>query len=66
MVCKLMCRDEIVSGMSRRTRRLTLGLLQGRTQSELAAAEGISQSAVSQNLQRGGSFAIVASAESFG
>ncbi|MEJ7635308.1 SatD family protein [Aeromicrobium sp.] len=59
----LMCRDEIVSGMSDRTRRLALGLLRGRTQVELAQIEGISQSAVSQNLQRGGAFALLGSTE---
>jgi hypothetical protein len=59
----LLCRDEIVSGMNDRTRRLTLGLLGGRTQVELAQSEGISQSAVSQNLQRGGAFALLGSAE---
>lgn len=59
----LMCRDEIVSGMNDRSRRLALGLLKGRTQVELANAEGISQSAVSQNLQRNGALALLGSAE---
>lgn len=54
----LLCRDEIVSGMNERSRRLTLGLLAGRTQVELAEAENISQSAVSQNLQRSGAHAL--------
>jgi hypothetical protein len=59
----LMCRDEIVSGMNDRSRRLALGLLRGRTQVELAKAEDISQSAVSQNLQRNGAFALLGSIE---
>jgi hypothetical protein len=59
----LMCRDEIVSGMNDRSRRLALGLLRGRTQVELAKSEDISQSAVSQNLQRSGAFALVGGAE---
>jgi hypothetical protein len=59
----LMCRDEIVSGMNDRSRRLALGLLKGRTQVELARAEDISQSAVSQNLQRNGAFALLGSSE---
>jgi hypothetical protein len=59
----LMCRDEIVSGMNDRSRRLALGLLKGRTQVELAETEGISQSAVSQNLQRNGAFALLGSSE---
>jgi hypothetical protein len=59
----LMCRDEIVSGMNDRSRRLARGLLKGRAQVELAKAEDISQSAVSQNLQRNGAFALLGSAE---
>ncbi|MBC7633458.1 SatD family protein [Aeromicrobium sp.] len=61
----LMCRDEIVSDLNDRRRRLVLGLLEGRTQMELAAAEGISQSAVSQSLQSSGAFALLGSVESF-
>jgi hypothetical protein len=59
----LMCRDEIVSGLNDRSRRLALGLLKGRTQVELAKDEDISQSAVSQNLQRNGAFALLGSTE---
>lgn len=55
----LMARDQVVSGFDGRQRRLTLGLLQGRTQRELAAAEGISASAVSQSLRRSGALAVV-------
>jgi hypothetical protein len=59
----LLCRDEIVTSMGDRSRRLLLGLLRGRTQVQLADDEGISQSAVSQNLRRSGALAVVASDE---
>lgn len=55
----LLARDQIVSAMSERTRRLTYGRLVGRSQKELAAAEGITQSAVSQALASAGSAAII-------
>jgi SatD family protein len=54
----LLCRDATVAGMNARQRRLLLGLLVGRTQEQLASDEGITQSAVSQNLRRSGAFAI--------
>lgn len=54
----LLCRDESVGLMGPRARRLLLGWLQGRTQQELAEAEGISQSAVSQSLGRSGAYAL--------
>jgi hypothetical protein len=54
----LLCRDESVSLMGERAQRLLLGWLSGRTQSELAEAEGISQSAVSQALGRSGAYAL--------
>lgn len=54
----LLCRDESVSLMGERARRLLLGWMLGRTQSELAAQEGISQSAVSQALGRSGAYAL--------
>lgn len=62
----LLCRDEIIGGMNDRGRRLALGLLKGSTQVELANAEGISQSAVSQNLQRSGAFALLGGLEAIG
>jgi len=55
----VMARDQLVSGFDGRQRRLVLGLLQGRTQRELAASEGISASAVSQSLRRSGALAVV-------
>lgn len=55
----VMARDHIVSGFDGRQRRLVLGLLQGRTQRELAASEGISASAVSQSLRRSGALSVI-------
>jgi hypothetical protein len=54
-----LARDQLVSSMSERTRRLTAGRCLGRSQRDLAAGEGISQSAVSQALATAGSAAIV-------
>ncbi|MFJ6678951.1 SatD family protein [Microbacterium sp. NPDC091382] len=56
----LLTRDELVSAMSERTRRLTYGRCLGRTQRQLADAEGITQPAVSQALSAAGSAALVA------
>ena len=55
----LLMRDEIVSRMPIRSRRLLSGLLRGQSQAEMAATEGVSASAVSQNLRRSGAFAIL-------
>ncbi|MBC9226764.1 hypothetical protein IBG24_10590 [Aeromicrobium sp. zg-636] len=55
----LMVRDHVVSGFDGRQRRLALGLIQGRTQRQLAESEGISPSAVSQSLRRSGALAVV-------
>jgi hypothetical protein len=56
----LLCQDATVAQMNPRQRRLLLGLMRGRPQAQLAADEGITQSAVSQNLRRSGAFAIEA------
>jgi hypothetical protein len=56
----LLSRDHIVGAMTERTRRLTLGLLLGQLQGDLAAAEGITQSAVSQALRRSGGATLAA------
>lgn len=56
----LLCRDALVAQMKPRSRRLLLGLIMDRPQAELAAQEGISQSAVSQNLAASGAYAIKA------
>jgi len=55
----LLCRDELVGSMSPRAARLLRGLLLGRQQQEMADAEGISQSAVSQTLSRTGAYAVL-------
>lgn len=55
----VLARDEIVGAMTERARRLTRGRCLGITQHELAVAEGISQSAVSQTLTAAGASAIV-------
>ncbi|OZD55537.1 hypothetical protein CH252_06670 [Rhodococcus sp. 06-1477-1B] len=52
-------RDQLVSAMSERSRRLTYGRCVGRSQRELADAEGISQSAVSQALATAGAASLV-------
>ena len=56
----LLVRDEIVGAMTPRTRRLAYGRCLGRTQRDLAAEEGITQSAVSQALAAGGAAGLVA------
>lgn len=56
----LLSRDQIVGAMTERARRLTLGVMMGRLQGELAEAEGITQSAVSQALRRSGGASLVA------
>lgn len=56
----LLGRDHIVSAMNPRARRLLLGQLLGETQGALAQQEGITQSAVSQNLARSGANAVIA------
>lgn len=52
------CRDALVFQMKPRSRRLLLGLLLDKSQAEIADEEGISQSAVSQNLTASGAWAI--------
>jgi hypothetical protein len=59
----LLSRDHMVGAMTERSRRLTFGLLRGRLQGELAEAEGITQSAVSQALRRSGGATLAASIE---
>lgn len=56
----LRARDELVGGMSERTRRLAYGRALGRTQRELALDEGITQPAVSQTLSSAGVPALLA------
>jgi len=52
-------RDHVVSRLAPRARRIALGLVQGRTQAQIAADEGISPSAVSQTVQKSGVAAVV-------
>ena len=50
----LHCQDHMVGSLSERSGRLLRGLLEGMTQKELAAAEGITPSAVSQRVRADG------------
>lgn len=59
----VLCRDNIVSSLDERGKRLLLGTIRGETQTQLAQAEGITQSAVSQKLSRSGVYAILSSTE---
>lgn len=61
----LLMRDHAISRMKARERRLAAGLLQRQPQRELAAGEGITQSAVSQSLQRSGATALAAGLDLF-
>lgn len=55
----LLTRDQIVGDMTERERRLTYGRCLGRTQKDLARAEGITQPGVSQALGSAGAHALV-------
>jgi hypothetical protein len=59
----LVCRDELVSRFDGRGRRILLGTIKGRTQSQIADDEGITQSAVSQAIAKNGSYAILTSSQ---
>ena len=50
----LVCRDQMIGSVSERSLRLLRGVLDGDSQAELAAAEGISASAVSQRVRNDG------------
>ncbi len=50
----LVCRDHLLGSLDERSLRIAKGLMTGRTKKELAAAEGISASAVSQRASRDG------------
>jgi hypothetical protein len=54
----LLARDHIVTAMSPRERRLACGHVLGQTQAALAQAEGITQGAVSQSLNKSGAYAL--------
>ena len=55
----LLARDQLITDMSERTRRLAYGRCLGATQRELATAEGITQPAVSQALASSGAGAVI-------
>jgi DNA-binding CsgD family transcriptional regulator len=55
----LLARDELVGAMSGRERRLTYGRLIGRSQSQLAEQEGITQPSVSKSLRSAGAAALI-------
>jgi hypothetical protein len=55
----LLARDQLITDMTARARRLTYGRCLGRTQRTLADSEQITQSAVSQTLASSGSAAVV-------
>jgi len=55
----LLCQDQLVGSLSDRARRLLKGLLNGATQAQLAQAEGVSRSAVSQQVRSQGIGAIL-------
>jgi hypothetical protein len=50
----LLCRDHLLGSLSDRSLRILKGLMNDQTKKELAAAEGISPSAVSQRASRDG------------
>lgn len=56
----LLGRDHIITRMKTRERRIAAASLSGATQVEIAAALGVSQSAVSQSLRRSGGGALLA------
>lgn len=62
----LVCRDHLVGSLSGRSLRLLRGTLAGRSQAELAREEGVSASAVSQRIRKGGLAAIVMADELLG
>lgn len=61
----LLMRDSVIGPMRARERRLAAGALLGRSQSDLARDEKITQPAVSQNLQRSGGAALLAAQQLF-
>lgn len=59
----LLTRDQLISSLNPKTRRYTSGLLLGQTQSSIARAEGVTQSAVSQALKNSGAGTLIAAME---
>lgn len=61
----LLQRDHTLARMKARERRIAALLLEGHPQAAIAQAEGISQSAVSQSLQRSGASALATGLDQF-
>lgn len=59
----LLCRDHLLGSLSDRSLRILKGLMNDQTKKELAAAEGISPSAVSQRASRDGLDLIVVASQ---
>lgn len=62
----LIVRDHLLGGLSPRSLGVLRGLLAGRTQKEIAEAEGITPSAVSQRVRNDGLAAVLAADEMLG
>lgn len=62
----LILRDQVLGGLSPRSLGVLRGLLAGRTQKEIAEAEGITPSAVSQRVRNDGLAAVIAADEMLG
>lgn len=62
----LLVRDHVISGMSDRARRMTLGVMLGRSQGQIADDEGITQSAVSQSIRTSGGAVLIAGLHELG
>lgn len=62
----LVMRDHVITRMKPLDRALTLGQLVGETQTELARRHGITQSAVSQRLERSGGSALLVTVDLMG
>jgi hypothetical protein len=62
----LLCRDQLVGSLDGRSQRILKGLVHGVTQADVAAAERISPSAVSQRIRSGGLSVILAAQERLG
>jgi SatD family (SatD) len=59
----LLCRDHLIGSLDDRSMRILKGLLSNHTKKDIAAAEGISASAISQRAGRGGLDLIVQASE---
>lgn len=57
----LLCRDELVSAMDERARRVTLGIMRGERQQDIADELGISQPSVARRQRDSGAAAVVRS-----